>query len=70
MKYLKVLGFVLTIIVFYYFIIVYGIGALSVAFDRSTLIGWLLVVLFIIALALWSKISCHLMKEMKVLLRK
>ena len=68
-KYIKVIGFVLTILVFYYFIIFYGVGALIFLFDKSSLFWVGVMILFILALTLWTKISFYLIKEMKFIFK-
>lgn len=63
--YMKKISLIITIILFYCMIIGYGVIGIPLVYSKDPLIGGLLVILLLIGLAFWTKISRRLIKEIR-----
>lgn len=62
---MKNLGLILTIILFYCMMLGYAIIGIPPVYSKEPLMGGLLVILVLFGLALWTRISRSLIKEIR-----
>lgn len=62
---MKKIGLVITVVLFYCMIIGYGIIGIPFVYSKDPLKGGLVAILLLIGLALWTKISRKLIKEIR-----
>lgn len=62
---MKKIGLIITILMFYCLFIGYGIVGVSDVYSQNPLKGVVLIIILLIGLALWTKISLRLIKEIR-----